>query len=334
MLKDSERLISIFFSENFSPFPFFFYNDVSDSELFHSIKECITNLLLSCNVETLDYTLFDRHSKCIINKSTNFQKIKEILINFSDKSILEKLDFLKNDLYAQKEQKVERIPVPEVIKVNNVKHINDDEINEKEIIKEKPKEKEKENPITIRKNHPFNLSGEYQTVSEIGNDSIFFSNRKGALGYFSFFHGDPIDPPPLYMKYDILKRTKGVEKKDIFYGLERLASGELKCVDREILDKQKGLISEMLKKIMQSIAEGRGIVGVSLPVRIFEPRSLLERIVDWWTFAPGFLGPAAINPNPVERFEAVIAFALAGLYVSVSQVKPFNPILGETYQAT
>lgn len=334
MLKDSERLISIFFSENFSPFPFFFYNDVSDSELLLSIKECITNLLLSCNVETLDYNLFDRHSKCAIEKCTNFNKIKEIVIKFNDNSILEKLDFLKNDLYAQNEQKEEKIPASDLIKGNNSneKQEKEDEIKEREIIKENLKEKEKHNPI--RRNHPFNLSGNYQTVSEIGNDSIFFSNRKGALGYFSFFHGDPVDPPPLYMKYDTLKKTKGVEKKDILFGLEKLASGELKCVDKEILDKQKGLIGEMLKKIMQSIAEGRGIVGVSLPVRIFEPRSLLERIVDWWTFAPGFLGPAAFNPNPIERFEAVIAFSIAGLYVSVSQVKPFNPILGETYQAT
>lgn len=84
----------------------------------------------------------------------------------------------------------------------------------------------------------------------------------------------------------------------------------------------------MIKKIMQSVAEGRGIVGVSLPVRIFEPRSLLERIVDWWAFAPHMLSQAH-SLDPVSRLKCVIGFAFAGLYVSVSQIKPFNPILGK-----
>jgi len=39
----------------------------------------------------------------------------------------------------------------------------------------------------------------------------------------------------------------------------------------------------MVNKIVESIRQGRGMVGVSLPVRIFEPRSLLERVCDGWT---------------------------------------------------
>ena len=33
----------------------------------------------------------------------------------------------------------------------------------------------------------------------------------------------------------------------------------------------------------------------------------------------------------VERFRLTIAFAVAGLYNGCKQLKPFNPILGETF---
>ena len=183
--------------------------------------------------------------------------------------------------------------------------------------------------------HPFAISGSYQIKSEINENNYFLSDKK-AVGYFSFLPWETAfmadNPPPCYLKFEVLKKLKGITKEEILAGVERQNTGELKCVDKEVLDKQKGIVGEMIKKIMQSIAEGRGIVGVSLPVRIFEPRSLLERIVDWWVFAPNFLNKAYLL-DPVSRMKAVMAFALSGLYVSVSQIKPFNPLLGETYQA-
>jgi hypothetical protein len=35
--------------------------------------------------------------------------------------------------------------------------------------------------------------------------------------------------------------------------------------------------------------EGKSVVGISLPVRIFEARSTIERICDWWGFYPVYL---------------------------------------------
>ena len=48
--------------------------------------------------------------------------------------------------------------------------------------------------------------------------------------------------------------------------------------------------------------EGKNIVGVSLPVRIFEPRSTLERITDWWCTAPIYLTRASQSTDHLERF--------------------------------
>lgn len=80
--------------------------------------------------------------------------------------------------------------------------------------------------------------------------------------------------------------------------------------------------------------EGRGIVAVSLPVRIFEKRSTVERICDLWCTAPIFLRKAATEAmnDPLERMKYVITFVVSGMHQVASQRKPFNPIIGETYE--
>jgi hypothetical protein len=82
-----------------------------------------------------------------------------------------------------------------------------------------------------------------------------------------------------------------------------------------------------------SFFEYADLINQSLPVGIFEPRSNLERMCDQWAFAPIYLVRAGLNQSPVERMKNVIAFVISGLQNTLAQKKPFNPILGETYQA-
>ncbi|GLE01296.1 hypothetical protein PINS_up010126 [Pythium insidiosum] len=120
---------------------------------------------------------------------------------------------------------------------------------------------------------------------------------------------------------------------DYMHGMERLPSGGLKLTDKEVAKKQAGVLKDVLKSASSSLLEGKGVVGLSLPVRIFEPRTNLERLVDLFLYGPTFLNVAASQRDPVERFKYVMAYAVAGLHHGVGQLKPFNPILGETYQA-
>jgi hypothetical protein len=46
-----------------------------------------------------------------------------------------------------------------------------------------------------------------------------------------------------------------------------------------------------------------------------------------------FLRRASLSKDPIERFKWVMAFVVSGLHRGVKQVKPFNPILGETWQS-
>lgn len=66
------------------------------------------------------------------------------------------------------------------------------------------------------------------------------------------------------------------------------------------------------------LMEGRGIVAVSLPVRIFEKRSTIERICDLWCTGPHFLRKAALETSPLERMKIAITFVVSGMHMVAS----------------
>ena len=124
-------------------------------------------------------------------------------------------------------------------------------------------------------------------------------------------------PPPTYFKYSTMIDNTIATKMAMLDGLQIQTKGGLKCVNEKILDKQKGVIKEVLSQAASNVFSGQSIIGISLPVRIFEPRSLLERICDWYGNAPVYLKQAAGLKDPLERFKLTIAFALSSLYCAI-----------------
>jgi len=122
---------------------------------------------------------------------------------------------------------------------------------------------------------------------------------------------------------------------------EAYPAGGYKCMlSEEALKRQSGAIWDMIKQVFGASISGfigggdKDLIGISLPVRIFEPRSYLERITDSWCYATELLYKAALEKDPVERLKLIICFAIGGLHNTCRQKKPFNPILGETYEAS
>ena len=103
------------------------------------------------------------------------------------------------------------------------------------------------------------------------------------------------------------------------------------CLNQEIVDRQKGVIKDLILQLTKMILSGTHIT-ISLPIRIFEPRSMVERYSDWFSFAPDLLEKAAKCEDNLETFKYVILFSLSALFRSTEQLKPLNPLLGETYQ--
>lgn len=172
------------------------------------------------------------------------------------------------------------------------------------------------------------------TTPHDGSNPEVYSEELGYLP-FSLLIGAAYDhetPPPTYTSIRVLNQERATDKESQLYGYESIKEGGLKCVDEAVLNKQKGVIMEVISLVTACLLKGKGIVGLSLPIRLFEPRSTLERMLDRWSFIPVYF--EGINrADRLERFKRVMAMAIAGLYVSPSQEKPFNPLLGETLQA-
>lgn len=72
-------------------------------------------------------------------------------------------------------------------------------------------------------------------------------------------------------------------------------------------------------------------MNVSLPIKIFEARSFLEKVAKDFAYAPYFLDQAYFIKDPLERFKLVISYFISTIHLEPQMKKPFNPILGETF---
>mmetsp|Transcript_15717 Transcript_15717/g.24137 ORF Transcript_15717/g.24137 Transcript_15717/m.24137 type:complete len:311 (+) Transcript_15717:247-1179(+) len=142
-------------------------------------------------------------------------------------------------------------------------------------------------------------------------------------------------PPPKYFSEEFLIKNFSSLPTDvptILHGLESPAHGGLICTDQEALNKQKGVLGHVMKQLAINLMKGLTISHISLPIKIFEPKSSIQRIVDMWAQAPVYLRQAADIQDPLERFKNVIASMISSIYLCCGQNKPFNPLLGETLQ--
>lgn len=88
---------------------------------------------------------------------------------------------------------------------------------------------------------------------------------------------------------------------------------------------------DLLKEAGTKLMNGKSLVGISLPVRIFEPRTMLDRCLDGFHTFPHYLCKAADNNDTVERLKLISSAIVSNLSHYISAYKPFNPILGETF---
>lgn len=102
-------------------------------------------------------------------------------------------------------------------------------------------------------------------------------------------------------------------------------------VEQKAMD---GILSDVASKLSKSIMDGNGVAGMSLPVRIFDQKGLLERIIGYYTYAPIYLTLAtAAKGDKLERLKLVVTMSCTGFWKCMGLMKPFHPILGETLQA-
>ncbi|KAF2983349.1 hypothetical protein EK904_000863 [Melospiza melodia maxima] len=78
---------------------------------------------------------------------------------------------------------------------------------------------------------------------------------------------------------------------------------------------------------------GKDLSKVAMPVELNEPLNTLQRLCEELEYSE-LLDTAAHTPNPFERMVYIAAFAVSAYASSYYRAgsKPFNPVLGETYE--
>ncbi|GAA5890800.1 hypothetical protein JCM5296_003422 [Sporobolomyces johnsonii] len=78
---------------------------------------------------------------------------------------------------------------------------------------------------------------------------------------------------------------------------------------------------------------GKDLSTISFPVTMNEPLSALQRLAEELEYSD-LLHRAAASPDPIERLTLVAVWAVSGVAGNKyrSSRKPFNPLLGETYE--
>ena len=130
----------------------------------------------------------------------------------------------------------------------------------------------------------------------------------------------------------MITNGRRLKLEDRFINYFRYPEGGVECRNYDELRTQDGLILELMKRAGKTLIEGKNVVAISLPVRIFESRSMVERITDIWGSGPHYLNLACKTQDPVLRMKYIMTFCISGLHMNIKQLKPFNPILGETYE--
>ena len=97
---------------------------------------------------------------------------------------------------------------------------------------------------------------------------------------------------------------------------------------KKIYKTAKYLVAKMGKNILT----GKSILNVSFPVFIFDKRTLHQAFCHEHRLAPYYLTRAAYSPDVLERLKWVTVHLISFLHLTTTQVKPFNPIIGETFQ--
>ncbi|XP_044765810.1 oxysterol-binding protein-related protein 2 isoform X2 [Coccinella septempunctata] len=77
---------------------------------------------------------------------------------------------------------------------------------------------------------------------------------------------------------------------------------------------------------------GKELSKITMPVVFNEPLSFLQRLTEYMEYAH-LLRLASQQPDPISRMQYVIGFAVSALASNWERLgKPFNPLLGETYE--
>lgn len=95
---------------------------------------------------------------------------------------------------------------------------------------------------------------------------------------------------------------------------------------------QKQMIKCLIQRIKSTFIKGYNIINYLFPITSYDRRTLLQVFAYELRESPYILNLTYYLSNPIERLKYMTSFVISQIYLSPLRIKPFNPLLGETYQ--
>ena len=147
------------------------------------------------------------------------------------------------------------------------------------------------------------------------------------FNFFSNLKFEKAAVPTIKQEPEKKKMTFSIDYPNMYhtaYEIDDKFAG-LVLTEQDYIDRQSRVVKWLISKISSSIIKGQSII-------IFNQRTMLQVFAYELKLSPYFLDRAFHTSNSIEKLKWVTTFLLAQIYVTPIQTKPFNPILGETFQ--
>ena len=146
---------------------------------------------------------------------------------------------------------------------------------------------------------------------------------------WGYENGKLKSPSPTFISNDEWCESKDLSKNEVLKGILIKDDIGLLLVDPLVCNKFSGMLGDLIKQFLKVFLGHK----ISLNVKLFQPLSLSQTLLNYFSFIPQFILPS-VNPDitPLDRMKLAISLGISGLYMNAQQLKPFNPLISETFQ--
>ena len=146
---------------------------------------------------------------------------------------------------------------------------------------------------------------------------------------WGYENGKLKSPSPIFIDNEEWCKPKDLSKEEVLKGILINDEVGLLLVDPFVCNKFSGMLGDLIKQILKLVFGHK----ISLNVKLFQPLSLSQTLLNYFSFIPKFILPCVDgNITSIDRMKYVISLGISGLYMNAMQLKPFNPLISETFQ--
>lgn len=104
---------------------------------------------------------------------------------------------------------------------------------------------------------------------------------------------------------EAIRTYVGDNKDYLENGKWQLKGDDFIFVDEEVLAAQKDILKMIIKQLGSNLLSGKSVMNMSLPVEIFDRKSMLDVIAESLGFLPYYLSKASVENDPEEQMKLV-----------------------------